>query len=63
MGWLRNTIPSEAKLGVFVEVFSMFYDRNLTEEGVEHKNKSIRWLGVFIIMAVVFSLVIARLKS
>lgn len=63
MVWLNNTIPSAGRSGLFVEIFSMFFNQNLTKEGIEHKTKSIRWLGVFIIMAIAFSFAIARLKS
>jgi len=63
MGWLNNTIPYAGRSGLFVEIFSMFFNNCLTKQGIEHKNKSIRWLGVVIIMVTAFSLVIARLKS
>jgi hypothetical protein len=62
IGWLNNTIPSAGRSGFFVEIFSMFFNHCLTKRGREHKNKSIRWLGVFIIMVIAFTLVIARLK-
>jgi len=63
IGWFTNSTPPLGKLGPFIEEFSMFFDRYLTKDGVEHKNKCLRLLGICLIMGVVWGVGITIFKN
>ena len=63
VGWFINSTPPMGKLGSLIEGFSMFFDRYLTKEGIEHKNKCFRWLSIFLIMGVAVVLTKTILKN
>lgn len=53
-GWFINSTPPMGKLGPLVEGFSMFFPRYLTKEGIEERNKFIKWFSVAFVMGVSF---------
>ena len=63
IGWFQNSIPPRGIIGKVFEVYTMFFNRFLTKEGIEHKNQFIRWFGLTLLLGSVWVFTVALIKN
>ena len=63
IGWFHNSIPSKNIFGKAFEMYTMFFNRYLTKEGIEHKSKFLGWFSVTLLMAAAWAVIITQLKN
>lgn len=52
-GWFINSTPPGGKLSSVVEIYTFWFHRHLTSEGIQHKKKCLLWLSIFTALVIV----------